>query len=108
MTPTSRSLKYLKELGYTCQVVEKFLPFAKVRVDLFGGIDIVAIKEGIPGILGIQATSTGNINARVKKLQEIEALALWKRCGNSLQVWGWGLKGKQGKRKTYQLRVVEV
>lgn len=102
VSPTARSLSHLRELGYRAQVVEKWNPFARVRQDLFGG-DILALKSGNP-ILIVQATTSGNIAARIQKLQEHGFVDLWKSVGASLEVWGWAKQGPRGKRKTWQLR----
>ena len=46
-SPTQLSLKKLREEGYiTIQVVEYWNSFARRRIDLFGFIDILAIKNG--------------------------------------------------------------
>ena len=37
-SPTQRTLKYLRDKGYTAQVVEHWNAFAKRRIDLFGVI----------------------------------------------------------------------
>lgn len=80
--------------------------FAKIRQDLFGFIDIVAIKEGEAGVFGIQATSDSNISARVHKSEANPLLKVWLSGGNKFQVWGWGKKGPKGKRKTWELRII--
>lgn len=88
MTPTQRSLKYLRDQGYRVEVVEKWLPWAKVRKDLFGFIDLLAIRES--ETLAIQTTSRGNITARIKKIEESEALNDVKNAGWKIAVHGWG------------------
>ena len=57
MTPTQRSLKYLREQGYTVAIVERWNAFAKIRQDLFGFIDLLAIKPG--ETLAVQTTASG-------------------------------------------------
>lgn len=47
-------------------MVEHWNPHARIRQDLFGFIDIIAIDGD--DTLAIQATSTGNINSRVEKI----------------------------------------
>lgn len=108
ITPASRSLKYLREQGYTAQVVERWNAYAKVRVDLFGIIDIVAIHPKKKGVLGIQATSTTNISHRYKKAMENSALYIWLQAGNKFVIYGWSKKGKKGKRKLWELTKREV
>lgn len=102
-SPTSRSLDFLRSLGYTCQVVERFNQFSKTRLDLFGVIDIVGVKEDKPGVLGVQATSTGNVKARIDKSLAEDRLRIWLKAGNHFQVWGWAKKGPRGKMKKWTL-----
>lgn len=72
MSPTERSLKYLRDQGYMCEVVEKFCGFGKIKFkkDLFGFIDIIGVK-GFKTI-GIQATGGFNLTSRLKKMQSDE------------------------------------
>lgn len=88
VSPTQRTLKYLRAAGYVCQVVERWNPFAKVRQDLFGVIDIVAL--GASGILGVQCTSSPNVSARLSKIAASDAAKRWLECGGSLWVIGRG------------------
>ena len=92
MSPTQRALKHLREMGYQAQVVEKWNAFAKIRIDLFGCIDIVAVRPGVP-VLGVQCTSHSNISSRFQK-----SLVLgqgWLSTGHTqLEVWAFRkLKG---------------
>lgn len=94
MSPTQRALKHLREMGYQAQVVEKWNAFSKTRIDLFGCIDIVAVRPGVP-VLGVQCTSHPNISSRV-----VKSLALgqmWLSTGHAqLEVWAWRkLKGQK-------------
>lgn len=66
-SPTQRSLKILRDDGWLCDVVERWIPGANIRKDLFGIGDILAIKPGERPKL-IQVTSTG-VSARIKKIQ---------------------------------------
>ena len=104
-SPTQRSLKYLRDLGYVAQVVEHWNYFAKIRQDLFGIIDIVAIHPDKSGVLGVQTTSATNLSARVQKSKLNKVLPIWIKAGNFFEVHGWGLKGKKGEKKTYQLGI---
>ena len=107
-SPAQRSLALLREQGYFVQIVERFNPYAKVRVDLFGFLDIVCIKDGVTGVLGIQTTSTGNLSARVKKILAIPEAKIWLSSGGRILVHGWSKKGKVGKRKLWQLTEKEL
>jgi hypothetical protein len=106
MTPTARSLAEGRRREWRVDVVERWIGGGriKVRKDLFGCIDLVAL-DGRPGVLGIQATSRSNVSARVRKIREEcwPAAEAWLRAGNRLEVWGWG-KLKAG----WALRVVAV
>lgn len=93
MSPTSRTLKMLREMGYCAEVVEKWNRWAGprgIRQDLFDCIDIVAIKSGAP-IMGVQATSTSNMSARVNKSVQLPGLKVWLGTGHAeFFVIGWG------------------
>jgi len=68
MTPTQRSLAHLRKLGYTCAVVEHWNPFARVRQDLFGFVDILAFHPQRQEHLFIQTTTRDNLVARRNKI----------------------------------------
>jgi hypothetical protein len=106
-SPTQRSLAYLKKQGYLASVVERWNPYARVRVDLFGFIDIVAIDPH-KGFIAVQTTSTGNINARIKKILAIGEAYWWLKSGGRILVHGWSKKGKAGKRKLWELKCIEI
>ena len=107
-SPTQRSLKLLRDEGFTAQVVEKYNMFAHKRLDLLGFIDIVAIKKGMNGVLGVQTTSTGNIRAREKKLRALPEFKLWLETNNRVELQGWSKKGKKGKRKLWTVVREEI
>lgn len=94
-SPTQRSLKMLRDDGWTCQIVEHWNPFSKRRVDLFGVIDILCIKDG--ETLGVQTTTMDNRSKRIQKIAESEEAALWMRAGNLLHVHGWRKLKKSGR-----------
>jgi len=90
MSPTARTLQYLKKNGVTAQVVERWNSFAKVRIDLFSVIDIVSI-DGLR-ITGWQTTSGSNHSARRKKILESSLAALWVKSGGLLKICSWTKK----------------
>ena len=92
MSPTQLSLKHLRESGWTTlAIVEYWNPFARVRKDLFGFIDILAINdEG--EVLAVQTTSYTNINARCKKIAENDNVG-------SVRKANWEYKCMAGERK---------
>src|ERR1700687_2738371 len=86
VSPTQRSLAELRARGYRAQVVERWNPYAKVRVDLFGFIDIVAVGNG--ETVGVQATSGDNVSHRIQKIAESEAVGDVRKSGWRLLIHG--------------------
>lgn len=86
-TPTQKSLKLLRENGYLCHIVEHWNPFAKIRQDLYGFIDILAVKK--KKILGVQTTSRGNVSTRAKKILGHDNYKKVKESGIEIEVHGW-------------------
>jgi hypothetical protein len=93
MTPTQRSLIYLREQGYLCEVVEKWNSFTKTRKDLWGWCDILAIREN--EILAVQVTAAG-VSSRIKKIMESDTLPIVRKAGVRIEVHGWrkNVKGR--------------
>lgn len=99
-SPTAQTIKILKKNGWHPAIVERWNQFAKVRQDLFGFIDLLAMKNnGV--LLGIQATSTGNMSARTEKSLASPMLRVWLSTGNMFEVWGWSKMGAQSKQKLW-------
>ena len=94
ISPTQRSLKHLKEQGYTVAITEKWNPHARIRQDLFGFVDLLAIREGMT--LAIQTTSSNNYADRKKKVQDHENLPKVLSAGWQVRIHGWrkNAKGK--------------
>lgn len=99
-SPTQRTLALLRRNGYMAEVVEKRLPRGFVTRDLFGCIDVLAVRPGSP-VLGVQATSRTNQSARYHKAVAIAELRTWLEAGCQFEVWGWALAGPRGKRKLW-------
>ena len=58
-SPTARSLAHLRKTCQLVQVVERWNSFTKTRHDLFGIIDILAIRDGETLALGNQEGNHG-------------------------------------------------
>ena len=86
-SPTQRSLALLRERGYIADVVERWIPFARVRRDLFGIIDIVAIGNG--ETLGVQACCYSDVSKRVIKINAAPASPVLRESGWRVVVLGW-------------------
>jgi hypothetical protein len=82
-SPTSRTLEVLREQGYTVAIVEKWNPHVRIRQDLFGFIDILAIKRD--ETLAVQATASG-VSERIKKIMASEFLPKVREAGWKIQV----------------------
>ena len=100
-SPTQLSLAKLRREGWTAQVVETWNPHARVRNDLFGIIDVLAIKPG--QVLGVQATSDSNVSARVNKIADAVLTPFVREAGIGIEVWGWTKKGAR-----WVCRIVDV
>jgi hypothetical protein len=118
-SPTVRTNKYYRDLGYTVDIAEHHNTFAGKKKDLFGFIDIVAIGHG--ETIGIQATSTGNVNARYRKITEgflgkdkepdltiPERALVWLESGNSIVVIGWKKYKKRVDNKLWRPTIRQV
>lgn len=101
MTPTQRSLAYLREQGYHVEIVEKWNSFNRSRKDLWGWADLLAIKRD--KVLAVQTTSSG-VAARVKKIEASDTVAKVREAGILIHVHGWR-KLSDGK---YHLKVVDL
>lgn len=92
-SPTQRSLAKLREEGYYPAVVEKWNAVCKIRQDLWGVLDLVALRGG--ETIGVQTTSYSNISARVRKIEESDALPRLREAGWRVVVHGWRKVGNR-------------
>lgn len=100
-SPTQRSLAWLRKLGYTVAIVERWNAFAKIRQDLYGFVDLLAIGSG--SIVAIQATA-GAVAHRLQKISDEPNSRVWLESGGLIEVHGW-TKRADGK---YHMRRVKV
>ena len=110
-SPTQRSLAHYRQLGWTCAVTEHWNQYARIRQDLFGFIDLIAMKPG-HHILAIQASTGAHHAARVAKIVSDHKVApwalLWLQTGSRIHVTTWAKHGPRGKRKVWEVRVQEL
>ncbi|MFM2193987.1 MAG: hypothetical protein RLZZ460_657 [Chloroflexota bacterium] len=92
----------METLGYTVAIVERWNPFAKIRQDLFGVLDLLCLGQN--EVVGVQTTSGANVSARVRKIAEHENTPRIRKAGIRILVHGWR-KNSAGK---YVLREVDV
>ena len=118
-SPTQRTLAELRKRGYLAGVVEKWNQYARVRQDLWGWVDIVALHPGTEELLFIQTTSTSNAAARVDKILKWPGTPALIALGTkrSVEVWSWrkvvssSKKGKrdgQERRKVWEVKIDRV
>jgi hypothetical protein len=100
-SPTQRSLEHLRELGYHCEIVEKWNSFTKQRKDLWGWCDILAIREN--EVLAVQVTASA-VADRIKKIQESTTVALVRKAGIRIEVHGW----RKNSKGRYVIRVEDI
>lgn len=91
---TPRSMTYLQEQGWLAEKVEHPLPGnANTTRDLFGFIDILAVKPG--ETLAVQVTTTSHQADRITKIANHPNVAAVREAGWAIHVHGW-LKNAQG------------
>jgi hypothetical protein len=81
VSPTARTLKYLRALGFTCEVTERWVPWPAPghRKDLFGFCDVLAVREA-------QTCSTDDVGG-------FPIAAGW-----TIEVWAWKKPTKTRRR----------
>lgn len=114
-SPTQRALAECRKRGWTAQVVEKWNPHARIRQDLFGCIDVVALHTKplamvlgetlwANGIIGIQACAGSSHSARLAKIKAEPRMTEWLKAGGKLLLWSWSKRGARGEAKRWTLR----
>lgn len=104
-----RTLNWLREHGYDAAVTEKWNQWAKVRQDLFGFIDVMAVSDN--HMIAIQCTDGSHHAEHVAPILE-SSIARRLAYHMDIEIWSWrkGLTGerrKDGKlsrRKEWKLR----
>lgn len=90
-SPTQRTLKKLRDEGWTAGVVEKWNAHMRIRQDYLGCIDIIAVKG--EETLAVQACAVSGQAARMRKITTEcrESAEAWLADGaRRFEVWGWG------------------
>ena len=93
MTPTQLTLRHLRADGYTAEVVERWNPHARVRNDLFGFVDVLAVRG--PETLAVQTTSATNVSARIRKIADSPFVGAVREAGWRIVVHGWAKRGNR-------------
>ncbi len=82
-------------------IVEHWNPFASIRQDLFGFIDLLALRGD--ETLAVQTTSYSNVSAHVNKIADHENVAIVRKAGWAIHCHGWHKVGNR-----WQVRVVDL
>ena len=107
-TTTQRSLAHARKLGWTAEVVERWIPIPKhpgggIRKDLFGAIDTLGVCSYWLGCIGIQSCSASALAVHKKTAEASEQLPFF-LAGNHFEIWAWAKRGERGKRKLYRVK----
>lgn len=106
-SPCQRSLKELRRDGWLCAITERWNPFAKIRQDLYGFIDILCLKGDI--VMAVQTTSGDHVAERIQKIQALDAARVWLTSPNRhIVVHGWRQIGPRGEKKVWRCRQIQV
>ncbi len=93
MSPTQLTKRHYERLGYVVAITERWNPHAKIRQDMFGILDVVAVGNG--ETVGVQCTDYTNVSKRVNKIADADATPHLRDSGWKLVVQGW-YKNKRG------------
>ena len=103
-SPTQRSVALLKQDGWEVAIVERWNPHVRIRQDLFGFADILAMKPGETPKL-VQVTSSGWASRVAKILAEPRAsLAL--QSGFEIEVHGW--RKLKSNRNRWTPKIIQI
>ena len=101
-SPTQLSLKKLRDEGWFCWITEHWNSFSRTRQDLWGFVDIIALKPG--QILGVQTTTATNMSARINKIAEHENVGKVREANVMIHVHGW----HQDDKRKWHCKVKDV
>jgi len=115
LSPTSRTLNYIRKQGWTADIVERWIPMPThpargFRRDYLKFADLIALGEG--GIIAVQSCGQA-FSGHHRKITEddevVENVKLWLNSGGRLLLIGWRkvLKNRKGKMKYWTPRIRE-
>jgi hypothetical protein len=114
VSPTQRSLKLLRDNGYTVAITEKNVRIPDKTVpggwrifkqDLFGFCDLLAVHPNYSGCLFVQTTAGlgSHRTERMAKIEQAEATPIILGAGNRIEFHGWRKKGPRGGVKRWEV-----
>lgn len=107
MNPLQRTKQFLEEAGWYVEKTEHWNHFAKVRNDLLGFADLIALPKTIDANFAIlvQATSYTNHSARKQKILASKTARLWHKTGGQIWIISWRKIGKDKRKDVWAPRV---
>jgi hypothetical protein len=103
-SPTQRSKGLLEENGYLVAIVEHWNPWAKVRQDLYGIADLLAVRPN--ETVAIQTTTYPHMMERVEKILASPNRVRLLDAGWHIIVHGWKAPNKS--TRTWTLRSIDI
>lgn len=97
-SPTTRSKALLTAAGWEVAIVERWNPHARIRQDLFGFADLLAMRPRFNPLL-VQVTASGWAS-RIKKIHEEPRALLALQSGFDIEVHGWRKLKSNGNKWT--------
>jgi hypothetical protein len=108
MTPTARTLDYLRRAGYLADVVERFLPAVNRKRDCFGVGDVLAVHPAGRAVLLVQATTGDHVADRLRRIQARPETPGLLKAGVGVEVWGWSLRAGRWTVRRVAVRVEDL
>jgi hypothetical protein len=102
-SPTQLSLAHLRKTCDAVQVVEKWNPHARIRQDLFGFVDILALDG--EETIAVQSTSWANVSSRARKIAESPLVGAVRDAGWRIIIHGWR---KNTKTNRYEMKELDL
>lgn len=91
MSPTQLTIRHLRAEGWPLiEIVEHWNPFARIRQDLFGFVDVLAVRPD--ETLAVQTTTSNHAPDRARKIREHQNIAAVRAAGWQVRVHGWEKK----------------
>lgn len=104
---TQRSLKKLRDEKWVAQVVERWNSFVRIRQDLFGFVDIIAV--GPTGTMAVQVCAgQGDVAKHLAKIAAEPRAIACAAAGWKIVLHAWRKLGARGKRKMWECAEIEV
>lgn len=90
LTHKTQAIRKLEALGWTADDVERCIRNGAMtrRFDLFGLVDVMAVKGDLTLGLQITSDSGGNVSAHVQKMLDEPRLFHCLRAGWLVELWG--------------------